>query len=386
MQPTTLSVDMKAAVLDGALSTSTVEYKNTPFCATGNCTWSSYQSLAVCSACAVVDGSEIEKLLNVNPSLLLQLEEAGFLVVFPYWNPLPLNTADPAYVANPLPTLAFQDHGILVADVFLIAASKPFECILDFCVKTYNASVNGGNFTETEIKRVHQRGPTRMIDSYNDASDGSYNYPVLNFSQEDVTESHYIVPDSIYYLSQYINSTFEGNVSNAPDNGENSEGSLTFSSDVVEALWNMIYDDGQLTPDILFENTAKSLTKVIRENAYESDGSKNTLAMGNMLHNETFISVRWPWIILPATLQLFALAFLVVVIRVTKQAGLEAYKDGILPTLFQGIDEESRRDMGRVMLLSDMAMVAENTQMILHDQPSAGWSLSTVTKLTRAKG
>jgi hypothetical protein len=39
-----LSVDMKATVLNGALTTPVVEYQDLPNCATGNCTWANYQS------------------------------------------------------------------------------------------------------------------------------------------------------------------------------------------------------------------------------------------------------------------------------------------------------------------------------------------------------
>lgn len=373
----TLIVDLKAAVLNGAVTTSSIEYKNTPSCATGNCTWTNYQSLAVCSACAAVNDTEIGNLLGLNKTTLTILEEVGGLYVIPFWDPLlPQTGPSGKYTEKAPPTLAFQDHGILIADVFLMAASKTFECILDFCVKTYNASVEQGNFVESEIYSIHQRGPTTMIVGYNEDSALANAY--LNFPPDTVAGSHYIEPDEAYYLSQYINSTFWGSLAQAPDNGANSESSLTFSNDVVEAVYTIMEEYGRSTPDIIFENTAQSLTKVIRANANQSGGSRDTLAMGNALHNETFISVRWLWFILPAAVQVLVLTFLAAIIYITRRAGLEAYKDGVLPALFQGIDEESRNKIGRLTLLSDMDEVAENTEMMLVDLPSAGWSLSSV--------
>jgi hypothetical protein len=83
-------------------------------------------------------------------------------------------------------------------------------------------------------------------------------------------------------------------------------------------------------------------------------------------------------LILPAAVQLLAVLFLVAIIHLTRRAGLEAYKDGVLPVLFHGIDEESRRNIGRLWLV-DMAEMAEKTEMVLVDRRSAGWSLSSVS-------
>lgn len=369
-----LTVDMKAAILNGALSTSALEYQNVPSCATGNCTWGNYQSLAVCSACAAVGATELGMILKLDD--VTSLEEAGVFIVYAYWDPFETSAY---YAEKKTPTLAFPDHGTLIADVFLLNLFGTFECILEFCVKTYNASVKNGNFIETEIKSTHQRGTTSMIAAYNHFAYGAgYNFPPLNFTDD--VGIHTIDPENTFYLSQYINLTFMGSVGDAPDTSNGFEGQVESSSDVVEALYTLMVggNNPNATPDVIFDNTARSMTKVIRANAHTSDGTAKTLALGQALRNETFISVRWLWLILPAAVQLLALAFLVAIIHLTRRAGLEAYKDGVLPVLFHGIDEESRRNIGRLSL-ADMAEKAEKTEMVLVDRHSAGWSLSSAS-------
>jgi hypothetical protein len=377
-QQTTLLVDMKAAVVDGALTTSVNTYQVTPSCSTGNCTWPAYQSLAVCSACAVTDNSEIAKLLDFSQVNITVLNELDYCAVAPFWTPTALNSG-PNYLTTLTPTLAFPNHGLLLADIFLIGGKKTFECILTFCLQTYTATVSSGVFTETILNTTHQTSPTSILTSYDDDGDGdgtSYDFPVLSFPHS--PNKHTITPDSLYYLSAYLNSTFAGQVVSAVDNGENSEASLTITSDAVEAIYMLLTSQDTPDPSLIFANTAKSLTRAIRTHASETESQDVTRAMGSALHNSTFIRVRWAWMSLPALIQVCTLIFLGAVILLTQRAGLEAYKDGVLPALFLGINEDSRREMGRLPLLEDMDRVAEGTSMMLRDRANVGWGLEGV--------
>jgi hypothetical protein len=212
-------------------------------------------------------------------------------IVCANWNPFETSAS---YVEKKTPTLAFPDRGTLIADVFLLNLFGTFECILEFCVKTYNASVENGNSVETVIKSTHQRGTTSMIEAYNHFTyGGGYNFPALNFTDDDVG-THTIDPENTFYLSQYINSTFTGSAGNAPDTSNGFESQIESSSDVVEALYTMMVDgtNRNATPDVIVDNTARCMTKGIRANAHISDGTAKTLALGQALRNEPFISVR----------------------------------------------------------------------------------------------
>lgn len=369
---------MKAAVVEGALTTSVNTYQVTPSCSTGNCTWPTYQSLAVCSACAVTDNSEIAKLLNTTDDNITIANELDICFVALFWTPTKLNFGnDPGYLMTVTPTLAFPNHGVLLADIFLIGGKKTFECILTFCLKTYTATVSSGVFTETLVNTTDQTSSTSLLTSYNDAGDGtSDNFPTLSFPPPH--DTYTVTPDALYYLSAYLNSTFAGQVKSAVDNGENSESSLTITNDTVEAIYMLLNSQVTPNPFLTFANTAKSLTRATRAHASGTEDQAVTRAMGSALHTMTIIRVRWAWMILPPFIQICALIFLRAVIWMTQRAGLEAYRDGVLPALFLEIDEESRRGMGRLALVEDMGRVAEGTSMMLRDRLDVGWGFEGV--------
>ena len=89
-------------------------------------------------------------------------------------------------------------------------------------------------------------------------------------------------------------------------------------------------------------------------------------------------SVRWPRVIHPATLRSLALLFLISAILNTRRHGVEAWKAGILATLFHGIDEDGRRLLDPLNEVDDMEgrlLTRIDMQLI---NGAAGWRLVPV--------
>ena len=425
-----LNLDMKAAVLSGALNSKVNNATVVPDCPTGNCTWPQYQSLAVCSQCANItdmlesEGSIVPAGPNLflnSTSLVLRLPNGAMLNTSDIWptaieelNPIGLVDGSgiaatmlnitnnyPISLNNTeisLPTLAFENQGPVIIDTFAIGmysvTSTPWasECILQFCIKKFNTSMVNGILQEQEIDRLTSTGPTTTssvsqgrplsftIDNYQQFPGHLYELGV--FLPDEATLSKYV--GTMFSGNATINSNYDWIYSNIIMESWNTAAaySKTYTSSLNSPLSDTALEtDWQKTPWIMFGNIAQSLTVAIRNEyvLYESF-YENGLINGTATRYELYVNVCWQWIILPAALQILAMVFLILVILNTRRHGIEAYKDGILGTLFHGIDEDSRRLMEPLNEVDDMEEVAEETNMQLK-YSATGWRLVPVDQI-----
>lgn len=89
-------------------------------------------------------------------------------------------------------------------------------------------------------------------------------------------------------------------------------------------------------PDRLFERIATSLTAQMRRNADTS-----WAVLGDALSVQTFVEARWIWAILPITLLLLTIIFVVSTITASVSRGVPAWKSSSLAILLHGLDEQS---------------------------------------------
>lgn len=124
-------------------------------CPSGNCTWHTYTSLGVCSACNAItpesaynpdgyDGPDytwsLPNGLEIEPSTL-SMDVVNAL-------PAPSFKELREYIIVNLTSMYFPEHtGTYLGDSGPPPSS--FECILYFCVRNYSAVVSNGVFTET---------------------------------------------------------------------------------------------------------------------------------------------------------------------------------------------------------------------------------------------
>jgi hypothetical protein len=175
-----------AATLDGFTNVVSVRKDAFAYCQTGNCTWPTYRSLAVCSSCVDISSSIVEEECDIetttDPSVVgtryrLPTVSMAYGKSWRFsdsvgsrkfsdgtvgaWFPPTLAVNATAY---PVDTVAFQHlkSPIITAirmdagDAFITknapwdqASPKATECALYWCIKSYNTSVVKGQTVET---------------------------------------------------------------------------------------------------------------------------------------------------------------------------------------------------------------------------------------------
>lgn len=347
-----LSVDvdlpMKAAITRGMLDidANISTFDITPFCASGNCTWPVYQSLTVCGRCADLTkqltpittdtqtGYSSTSLPNgLNISWIDGIIEEGLVTM----------TINNTLLSTPLlDTIAFPDSNYSLIDVFAIVAPQPnigpyaSECVLQFCAQNMSSSSRSGIFSESLIgsPRYLNQGPGEH-GIYNE--DGGHNWTVEYETYNGL---------NMYFVEAF--NTFVQQTNSLSPQQE-------WPDDVSQAMFHYI-NGSDHTPQKMFENLAKSMGQRIR-------------AVGNGSHTgetyilESYVVVRWPWMILPLIILIAVLLFLIASVVVTRRAGLKVWKESSIAVLFHGLNDESRAPLRGVEKVWQMDQMADSMQM-----------------------
>lgn len=159
-------LSMKAAVINAALdlTASSSDFFVTPSCSTGNCTWPSYQSLAICSTCKDVTNhltakpAKFGNTWNLPNGLSLEVDNAQAnegLVSLTFNNSQ--TTPNLSSIAFPKNTsdLALLDLFVLIGptNYSISGIQTPAfasECLLNVCLQSYNASSTNSIFHESQ--------------------------------------------------------------------------------------------------------------------------------------------------------------------------------------------------------------------------------------------
>jgi hypothetical protein len=242
---------MKAAVQNGLLTSGSVLNKTQPFCATGNCTWPLYRSLAVCMRWQDVSTHLKHSEHHDNDNNVTverwSLTDRSYIET-PIYSSCLLNmssVAKPKQVIegarNALDfsdTIAFSDNPYPLADVFMLYKNvsnvtenlySAFEFVLEWCVQEFNTSVvNGTAFT------------TRQGSTNNFTGGGFLTGPIFNststFGFASTRPNYDIANDTQYILSNYLRKTLNGSVYLV-------SADLDKTSDAAEAFFQRFHTD-----------------------------------------------------------------------------------------------------------------------------------------------
>ncbi|KAH7395883.1 hypothetical protein BKA64DRAFT_577223 [Cadophora sp. MPI-SDFR-AT-0126] len=437
------SVDlgMQSAVNVGIFSPSTVA---TPFsCSTGNCTFPEYRSIAYCGSCIDISS-------NVT---ITQSNTTGI------WSDNSTTTTEGALNFT-LPSGLFGTP--MIAHQFAIGPSEgkfeailgdsngPYlvgggnvsrtnygcgpglewgcrgygaaQCSLSMCIKTYNASIQNGNLTESEVGSEFpdwyaadpKTGDSSFYLSTIDMScvnntdkkileDAGYAwndttkwlgyhtiYPVGadaaqltamgfgNVSESDVSSInascvYQTMSGSISSIGFYLQSHFEGSAGTAPeyDSGSNDLSAALFNSGNVSTT----------TLDSNFRNVSIAMTNFIRQNGglISADASGQEGVVGEVLLSETCVRVRWEWFTFPVALFLFTMLFFAATVVKTSSkyalaSGSHDFKSFALPLVFSGLEANGsgRGAMEERFGMDEMKKEARRMQVRL-SKTDEGW-------------
>ncbi|KAI4600355.1 hypothetical protein KJ359_000709 [Pestalotiopsis sp. 9143b] len=338
------TLSMKSAINNGVFDTSDepqYDFDVSASCATGNCTWSStYYSLGVCTKCSNTTSqitSNCGESFGTWPALCNYTLPNGmgfdgsrrggaYMNVSGAYDSLAYNNTQ-----STIATISTMRglHDLSSSTLFGVVSN---ECVLYMCVNEYQGNVTNGDFTET------------LVASY--TGDEA---PVMN---ENITISvpnsdteYWIGATAWWALNYYFSGTFTGYVSG-------STGELSSTNDMISALYQFGEDgSGSGTQKIGGENNtiaaiAASMTKTLRmynlpvdSSAWNTTASNSTtsdrFARGIPWTVETYVHVRWLWMILPIVLEFMVLIFFVGTVFQSNRSGLPGWKSSTMP-LIQG--------------------------------------------------
>ena len=352
-----LANSVKRAVWDGILSTAdrgSPAYS--PTCATGNCTWPAYSSLAVCSACENVTSfifqsnfnSGTTPWWNLNISYGYELTNAQYSLYA---------TADPNDASLVYPGV--HNHSILdVVSVYWpphrhdnwaesTAPSGVYECLLYFCVKTFEGSTLDGVFSERTVDIWPDANETIPVQQEPSPLQRGPAYPwhVNNFTLSPPGHSESYTIDILTFglLRQWMSQNFGG----ALEHSFQAQDYIANALDTLRALYDeqtrMLGPDvtvhnqtvpGTAGPGHLMERIADSLSTYLRQVA-----DSPSAAVGDAQSVSTFVQARWAWAVLPVALLAITMAFVLATVLLSARKGIPMWKSSSLVSLLHGLDE-----------------------------------------------
>lgn len=351
---------MKSAVFSGLSQLdASILHQTRHFCSAGNCTWDTFSSLAVCSACNDLTDRIVTKDKGITVPLAVYLatrNPAAWLTqVTEYQLPNGLrgdgSTLMTAYdTGNSTESISFAAHDTLIwsmtmmnftgnyqfeaIDPSLLKVSA-IECGLWYCVNAYTPAVQNGNFTEI----VRPDPSKRNLDSwqpirgsYNETASpppNTINYDGLTSSVRrtdlQLDEGFNISQAAVYSISKLMNDTFAVSGTQGINAYLVATENNTYYPTAIQSLYNS-YD-----LEATFASLARSMTNYIRQN--DDYGSRKDGKEGIYL---ILIRVRFWFLALPAILIVLGAIFLAVIIYYTHTSGLEVWTTNALPVVAFG--------------------------------------------------
>ncbi|KAL4744356.1 hypothetical protein BDW72DRAFT_94738 [Aspergillus terricola var. indicus] len=301
-------------------------------CPTGNCTFAPYQSLGFCSRCNnITDSIQLSK-TSLGPML------SKYHYTLP--NAFSFTTAENmVYLMNATTGLDFVE--LAAADLPLIlnftaissagygtTAITATECALYFCIETYEAVVQEGEFSETRtsVSTASNTSSSSMaaVENFVLTPDVCYvngarcEKPYVNSTEDCVYKVNWLsrlaMSNSLSPLLQGKGSLF---ISNRP----------SWEPETLEAVYGT---QGNYTDiALMFESLASSLTLQARSKVCDATVTGITWAV------QSFVHVRWLWMILPGALVLLSGFFLFITILHTRNQYI--WKSSPLALLFSDL-------------------------------------------------
>ncbi|KAI0196442.1 hypothetical protein F4808DRAFT_439688 [Astrocystis sublimbata] len=408
-------------------------------CLTGNCTWTPFASLAVCSSCNDVSKSLVRSENHTDEGQELSIPRqypspSGKTVTYalPYVSLTNLAVDDdeiPAYIAassvlSPDGSVAFQHLKSMFMAAGIVRASETYEqkvtqwedtkvtateCALYLCVRAYQSRVENGVLSED------------ILGTWSDRVDGSYRIvkditdPHMNDQdfEEFEKEHNYTLCPSTLHSTSFSRLDLQMSVPAAEARRVSlpAEQQLTFNAtqggicgslmQVGPTLFGTEEDAAVVWPDTNLDTTvlrissemlhasddyertfarlATSLTNWIRDSASAStSGDANGgRHRGTQQEWATYIRVRWGYLALPLVAFSAGCAFVALSIFNTRRLGLEPWKADVNATFAYAVDAETRAQL-RFAFWNKQPKATVNKVVVQLRDYGGGWELGQV--------
>ena len=399
------------AILKGAAytgmynsSTSTV----TTDCASGNCTWPPYESLAICSRCADVSdlimttqsGKEVPECNN--SSCVWTLPNAltldGNATIAPNrGSSVLVDIGDFFNASGTLPSMRLSTVGysllnfsllVLPKDQSSYPGARASECSLYWCINTYSAESRNTIFTETLQNSWFNPSPRfETSDFVRTGSESTYNITPptgsakdksnIKLIDADAPDALPIAPDGFYLVNQEDSGSVGSNAGWLGDllTGDVSDNDRRLASS-IDILGEMANNRSRIA--YVFERLANELSialRIERRYSINSDlpGDEGTgEALGVTYTNQTIVKVRWAWLALPAALLSMSWILLASTMFTTMRSNLQVWKSNPLALMFHStLKEHQSASWGHLVEMEKMAKQIR-VRLTLKDE---GWKV-----------
>jgi len=332
---------MKAAFYDGAFiaDLSQTSASISPQCPTGNCTFPNYASLGICSQCRNVSSLVGKRCVNYDESYAspVGFNSKGCINQTSLPNGLFLQYAKKIhYIAM----YARGSDGVLNTDkldgyqesivnisVLVLNTKNPsqpdlsglqnatgvlaYDCVLSLCAKTYSGRVSQGRFTEDVQNEVYVR------DMFTVQS------PNVTIPQGNLPAGSNLTFGISRKASMGLNGIVEKQL--------NGTGGIVSASEIWDTdVVNAIFVNGATNVNQTMANIATAMTNNMRRKS-------GTVVLGQALTSETYIHVRWLWLLLPLAMMILATVFLVLTIQQSHRWGIPSWRSSALAVMVHGV-------------------------------------------------
>ncbi|MCJ1347113.1 hypothetical protein MMC31_005334 [Peltigera leucophlebia] len=353
--------EMKSAVFYGlSQPDSLISQQTQRSCSSGNCTWDTFTSLAVCSGCNdLTNKIEIEK---VNPDeypLVFSLDISNDVILehsvtTKYRLPNGLSGDSSiqmtAYgTSNETESVSFTSHDTLIWSMTMMnftvkeeptasVSVSAIECGLWYCVNSYKSAVKDGNLTETIEFAPSKRKPGSwrpFVEPIHwrpevDPPPITYNRSsYISRMDLQLGEGFNLSQAAIYSISDFMYATFATPIRKKGINAwvlhQFDYNTTIYKPTAMQVLYNS--QDLEAT----FASLAKSMTNNIRRNS-----DNNTVAYGKEGKYMVLIRIRGWFLMLPVILIFGGAAFFTIVLHYTNKCKIAFWGTNALPIVALG--------------------------------------------------
>ena len=381
-------LEIKAATWTGILDSNLMQL-SAP-CPTGNCTWPTTPSIAVCGACSNTTYQQSCDLTDQaistkerEPLCHFKMPSGNIANLTDFGNQYATNEAAVILQVMPSPGAIYKqnDSNLYISNFEVVGSpSSPLfpatvpwtnsstvasECALWICVQAFGSSTINANQTQVVIQDFSQiRNTTAIAQGH---SSDPFTFHNLPSEMNPRPDANYTIGFMGWNAFQfYLGPMFNGSVSLWP-------ASTKASSDVVEALWS---STGDL--DKWINMVATSLTNAIRADKTDGNQDDNLEAKYDAFYDgqayQLGYSVRWPWIILPTVLVVWSLIILATTMIKTARSPVRAWKGSPLAVLFMDVDDQIKKTaVGQLDIYNGLPKSVGGTKVKLEADQEGRW-------------
>lgn len=365
----------KAAAYNSALTASSTTL--IADCPTGNCTWPTTPSLAVCGGCVNstwdISCGQIES-DGESQSVCQYHLPSGEIANISDFRDLDMGVGFQVF-----PSTGFVFDPSRTDMMFLVnfeavgspndtdptwkpannASTVAVECALWMCIQSY------------ETKQIDAKQTQTVLKEYSIVDNSSLILPESNITFVNIPSDMNVIPSSVYYvdswayfaMQNYLGSLFSGNITLRMGHRER-----TVSSDITSGIWNSSAD-----LDTWIKSLATGLSNVVRTYSPPTE-AENDFYKGVAL--QLGYDIRWAWISLPAASVVLSLFIMFVIIIRTARSPVRAWKGSALTLLFTDVDPELKNQVTFAMDRHEgIKNLAGKTPVILEDRGYGNWRI-----------